>query len=98
MKFNLIAFLALVAAVLLVSVDGREIEENTKVTVVQLNGNGKNLLLCQLIVLNMRHFLTSAICGQFAQSLVGSPNSIGITPMSPQSEQPAPFQGNPELN
>jgi hypothetical protein len=72
MKFNSIAFLALVAAVLLVSVNGREIEENTKLSVVQLKGNRKSLPLCQLTVLNMRHFLTSAICAKFLESLKGS--------------------------
>jgi hypothetical protein len=94
MKLNSCAFLALLAAVLLASVNGREIEENTKVAVVKLGGNnGKSLLQCQLVVINMRHFMTSAVCGQFVQALEGSPNSLEVSPVLPLAEQPTPFQG-----
>jgi hypothetical protein len=94
MKLNSCAFLAVLAAVLLASVNGREIEENTKVAVVKLGGNnGKSLLQCQLVVINMRHFMTSAVCGQFVQALEGSPNSLEVSPVLPLAEQPTPFQG-----
>jgi hypothetical protein len=91
MKFNSCAFLALLAAVLLANVNGREIEENTKVSVVKFSVNrGKSLTSCQIVVINMRHFMTSAECGQYVQSL---PNSLEVSPVLPLAEQPTPFQG-----